>query len=431
MVLQALDSCLTAELALGARGPWVVAFSGGGDSTALAAGARRGRAAVRSRGPPLSRRPCAGPGLGRAGGGRGGDRGDDSGCRSPPSSTRCRRRRAGARGPKRRRAGCATRRSRRSAGGSEPIGSSPLITATTRSRPSFSASPPAAVSPDSRASSAAAGRSCDRCSTSTAPFWMPSSRRRGSIRSPIPPTATSRRSNRRSRPPAPLAAPRTSAGSLGLGCAPWSPWPLRPERARIVLDHRLEKLLVKEGWGLPRPPRDRSASSFTGAFASFSPSASSSARAGRERPGSTRSKRELLRQLARLRAEGNLESAGERCGDGLFWHASGGFLGSLPRPPPGGPFHIFWRRRERSKFRRFAAVSGSPDSRLQPGCAPASAGARRSHSSRGLTGGAPAATGPGGDSQPPARGSHPLPGCAWNAPAEGTVDRSQGAARGA
>ena len=36
MVLQALDSLLTIELALGARGPWVVAFSGGGDSTALA-----------------------------------------------------------------------------------------------------------------------------------------------------------------------------------------------------------------------------------------------------------------------------------------------------------------------------------------------------------------------------------------------------------
>ena len=38
MVLQTLDSLLTAELALDARGPWVVAFSGGGDSTALALG---------------------------------------------------------------------------------------------------------------------------------------------------------------------------------------------------------------------------------------------------------------------------------------------------------------------------------------------------------------------------------------------------------
>ncbi|MBP9146489.1 MAG: hypothetical protein KBI44_18560, partial [Thermoanaerobaculia bacterium] len=38
MILQTLDSFLTAERALGARGPWVVAFSGGGDSTALAAG---------------------------------------------------------------------------------------------------------------------------------------------------------------------------------------------------------------------------------------------------------------------------------------------------------------------------------------------------------------------------------------------------------
>ena len=38
MVLQTLDALLSAELARGARGPWVVAFSGGGDSTALALG---------------------------------------------------------------------------------------------------------------------------------------------------------------------------------------------------------------------------------------------------------------------------------------------------------------------------------------------------------------------------------------------------------
>ena len=75
MVLQTLDSFLTAERALGARGPWIVAFSGGGDSTALAVGLARARAAARSRAPPLPCGPWARPGLGRPGSGRGGDRG--------------------------------------------------------------------------------------------------------------------------------------------------------------------------------------------------------------------------------------------------------------------------------------------------------------------------------------------------------------------
>ncbi len=134
------------------------------------------------------------------------------------------------------------------------------------------------------------------------------------------------------------------------------------ERARRVLDQRLEKLLVKEGGG-SQPRLEIAALLPLPEPLPFFALGLLERRAGRERPGSTRSKRELLRQLAAAPDRSLALPAGS--GDGLFWLASGGLpLASLPRPPPRRPFHIFWRRRERSKFRRFAAVSGSPDSRL-------------------------------------------------------------------
>ncbi|MDQ1349241.1 MAG: tRNA(Ile)-lysidine synthase [Acidobacteriota bacterium] len=107
------------------------------------------------------------------------------------------------------------------------------------------------------------------------------------------------------------------------------------ERARIVLDRRLEKLLVKEGWGLPRRleiaallPLPEPLPLFALGFLER--------RAGRERPGSTRSKRELLRQLA-ASPKGNLESPASAAA-GLYWHASGGFLWLAGPTPAGGVF---------------------------------------------------------------------------------------------
>lgn len=102
------------------------------------------------------------------------------------------------------------------------------------------------------------------------------------------------------------------------------------ERARGVLDRRLEKLLVREGGGsqprlevaalLPLPePLPYFALGLLERLA------------GRVRPGSTRSKRELLRQLVAA-PQGELESPAGG-GDDLFWQASGGFLWLAPPPP--------------------------------------------------------------------------------------------------
>lgn len=101
-------------------------------------------------------------------------------------------------------------------------------------------------------------------------------------------------------------------------------------RARGILDSRLEKLLVKECGG--SRPRLEIATLFT--LPAPLPLLALNLlerSAGREAPASTRSKRELLRQLARSpRADLEVPAAG---GDGLFWQASGGFLALARRPP--------------------------------------------------------------------------------------------------
>lgn len=113
------------------------------------------------------------------------------------------------------------------------------------------------------------------------------------------------------------------------------------EGARRALDGRLRRLLVKESGDsqhhleiaalLPLPePLPLFALGLLERLA------------GRERPGSTRSKRELLRQLsAQIPPSGG--PAGElsgaapelalAAGDGLFWQTSGGFLRLAPLPP--------------------------------------------------------------------------------------------------
>ena len=200
-------------------------------------------------------------------------------------------------------------------------------------------------------------------------------------------------------------------------------------RALRVLDSRLEKLLVRQG-GSSQPRLEIAALLPFRSLCLSSPWASSSVgQAGKSRGRRGRSancsvswRRRRTGVMRCLRVAATASSG----------RPPGAFSRSLSFPPPRRTFHIFWRRRERSKFRRFAAVSGSPDSRLHPGCAPASAGARRSHSPGGPPGrGRRRREGPGRGSQPPARGPDPLPGCTWNAPAEGTVDRSQGATCGA
>lgn len=107
------------------------------------------------------------------------------------------------------------------------------------------------------------------------------------------------------------------------------------ERARRVLDQRLEKLLAKEGGGsqprleiatllpLPEP-------------LPFFALGLLERRAGREKPGSTRSKRELLRQLVAAPDRSLALPAGSD--DGLFWLASGGLLGLAPPPPAAAAF---------------------------------------------------------------------------------------------
>ncbi len=107
------------------------------------------------------------------------------------------------------------------------------------------------------------------------------------------------------------------------------------ERARSVLDRRLEKLLVREGGG-SQPRLEVAALLPLPEPLPLFVLGLLERQAGRERPGSTRSKRELLRQLAASPLAG-LKSPGGG-GDGLFWQASGGFLSLAPPPPAGAAF---------------------------------------------------------------------------------------------
>ncbi len=105
-------------------------------------------------------------------------------------------------------------------------------------------------------------------------------------------------------------------------------------RARGILDNRLEKLLVKEVGG--SRPRLEIATLFSlPEPLPFLALNLLERRAGRQAPSSTRSKRELLRQLEA--APGGLESPAGGA-DGLYWQVAGGFLGLAPRPPAGVAF---------------------------------------------------------------------------------------------
>lgn len=101
-------------------------------------------------------------------------------------------------------------------------------------------------------------------------------------------------------------------------------------RARSILDIRLEKLLVKEVGGSRHRLEIATLISLPEPLPLLALNLLESS-AGREAPGSTRSKREILRQLAAA-SHGDLEAPAAG-GDGLFWRASGGFLSLAPRTP--------------------------------------------------------------------------------------------------
>lgn len=101
-------------------------------------------------------------------------------------------------------------------------------------------------------------------------------------------------------------------------------------RARSVLDIRVEKLLVKESGG-SRPRLELATLLSLPEPLPFLALGLLERWARREVAGSTRSKRELLRQLSSAPAGALTSPAG--AADGLFWQASGGFLGLAPLPP--------------------------------------------------------------------------------------------------
>ncbi|MEO8198523.1 MAG: tRNA lysidine(34) synthetase TilS [Thermoanaerobaculia bacterium] len=106
-------------------------------------------------------------------------------------------------------------------------------------------------------------------------------------------------------------------------------------RARGILERRVERLLVKEG----ADSRHRLEIATLLSLPKSLPLVALNLledRAEREVPSSTRSKRELLRQLAAAPRAGLDLPAGAR--DGLYWQASGGFLSLGPRQPAGVAF---------------------------------------------------------------------------------------------
>ena len=390
MVLQALDSCLTAELALGARGPWVVAFSGGGDSTALAVGlaevAPRYGLAVHlfhvdhALDPGSGERATAAAAIAATIG-----LPFTAELHPVPAPTR---RREGTEAAARRVRYAALEAFRRR------IGADRILTAHHRDDQI-----------ETLLLRLAAGSGLAGLSGHPAP--------------PRGDPATAAR-------PRPLVLDAFVAAKGIDPLADPTNLDLTIERNRVR--QRLLPLLATTGAWVGRRPGRRGRCGGASANRSRPPSREAAGkgrlglatprleiaallplpeplpllalgllerRAGRERPGSTRSKRELLRQLAASPGKGT-SSRRRALRRPLLACVRGLPFARSARPPPGRSFHIFWRRRERSKCRRFAAVSGSPDSRLQPGCAPASVGARRSHSPRGISrAAAPAATGSG------------------------------------
>ena len=333
MVLQALDSLLTIELALGARGPWVVAFSGGGDSTALALGlaelAPRHGLEVQL----FHVDHALDPGSG--------ERAAGAAAIAATIGLPFTAERHPVPAPARRREGteAAARRARYAAleAFRLRLGADRILTAHHRDDQIET------VLLRIAAGSGLAG-------------LQGIHRRRGAILRPlldlerstldafvaargIVPLAdptnrdlTMERNRVRHRllPLLLEQEPELGAAMAAVATA--------AERARSALDRRLEKLLVKEGGGsqprleiaalLPLPePLPFFALNLLERWA------------GREVPGSTRSKRELLRQLAGLAAAPGRDLAlPAGGGDGLFWLASGGLLGLAPPLPAGAAF---------------------------------------------------------------------------------------------
>lgn len=328
MVLQTLDSLLTAELALGARGPWVVAFSGGGDSTALALGLAEVAPRYGVEIHLFHVDHALDPGSGERAAGAAAIAATIglhfTSVRHPVAEAARRREGTEAAARRVRYAALEAFRAR--------LGADRILTAHHRDDQIETLLLRIA------AGSGLAG-------------LQGIQRRRGALLRPLLDLdRATLDAYVAARGIVPLADPTNLDLALdrnrirhrllplllqqepGLGAA-LAAVAAVAGRARRMLDDRIEKLLVKEEGGsqprleiapllsLPEPLPLLALNLLE-------------RRAERAAPGSTRSKRELLRQLAGLAAapEGELAlpAAG---GDGLFWQASGGFLSLAPRPP--------------------------------------------------------------------------------------------------
>ncbi len=332
-MLQALNSVLAAELALGARGPWVVAFSGGGDSTALALGlaelAPQHRLAVHL----LHVDHALDPGSGEratAAAAIAATIGLPFTAELHPVPARARRREGTEAAARRvRYAALEAFRAR--------IGAERILTAHHRDDQI-----------ETLVLRIAAG--------SGLAGLQGIQRRRGAILRPLLDLERSTLDAFvAARGIVPLADPTNLDLTLdrnrvrhrllpqllrqepGLGPA-LAAVALAAERARSALDRRLGKLLVKEGGG-SQPRLEVAALLPLPEPLPFFALGLLERQAGRERPGSTRSKRELLRQLAGLAAAPDgLLALPAGCGDGLFWQASAGFLSLAPPTPAAAAF---------------------------------------------------------------------------------------------
>jgi hypothetical protein len=261
-MLATLDAFLAAELALGARGPWVLAFSGGGDSTALALGlaevAPRHALAVHL----FHVDHALDPGSGERAAGAAAiaaQIGLPFTAELHPVPEAARRREG---------TEAAARRVRYAAleafgCGSAPTGShcppprrpdrDPAPAHRRRQqprRPRRNPAPPRHL--------------CGRCSTSTARRSTPLSPQGASSRSPIPQPRPRERSQSRSPPPPSLSS---GAGAWTGRCYGGSRCGGRASSQRSRQPDR--EAAGKGRWGIATSPRDRNASLFTGAFAFF------------------------------------------------------------------------------------------------------------------------------------------------------------------